>query len=170
MAFGSMARFNASARWRTFPPTFLKRAGQIGFITDTKTLVSLNHGGHPCFAPSLLSSIRSEGCTRSSLGKCSTFELRFTSRPSIVQFSDLCPMDLRYAAFNPILDSNFGSYRDWALRVICWMYLGNWRRVSSEFFDAVIFHFVIKVSYFGFLIVSLRSDDEKIHFCIKINI
>lgn len=52
MTFRSMARFNASARRRTFPRTFLKREDQIGFITDTKTLVSLNHGGHPCFAPS----------------------------------------------------------------------------------------------------------------------
>lgn len=92
---------------------------QIGFIPDTKTLVSLNHGGHPC---SLDTFWRMYTFIIGEMLHFPRFELRFSSagRSNALRsfnFQIYAQIDLRRAAFNPVLD-HFESYRAGSVFVI----------------------------------------------------
>lgn len=92
---------------------------QIGFIPDTKTLVSLNHGGHPC---SLDTFWRMYTFIIGEMLHFPRFELRFSSagRSNALRsfnFQIYAQIDLRRAAFNPVLD-HFESYRGGSVFVI----------------------------------------------------
>lgn len=145
MAFRCMARFNASARWRTsFLQTFLKRAGQIGFITDIADIAKSWRPPLFCHPPppslSLIRSSKDVHVHHWGNVPFSNWDLVVALRSFNFQIYARWIYD--YAPFNPILDSNFLS-SDWDLLE---MYPRNWSEQPVS--RRSNFSFRFKISHF----------------------